>query len=244
MTARVLVVEDDPVSAAFLCDVLRRRHTVSHSASLADARGVLATADAEHAFDLALIDLHLDDGSGIDLLRLLCAPPGGTARTTCIALSAELDPPLVASLRAMGCANVLGKPLTVAQLEHAVAQALGDAEDGRDSSMPGSIVASASPPIWDDAAALRALGGQQDVLDRLRGLLLQDLPGHRTRIIEAHAQGDHATLDAELHRLRAACGFCGAVALGSACAQLKVRRDKESLRGVLLAVAALMAARA
>src|SRR3970282_2445289 len=72
---RILILEDD----ALLADVLaeRFRHEGWEPVVARTVGEARAAADAEEP-DVALCDLRLPDGSGIDLLREL-APRGGTA---------------------------------------------------------------------------------------------------------------------------------------------------------------------
>lgn len=192
---RLLLVEDDPVNAAFLaaaCTALPAQ--VVQTDSLAEAR----TACGDAGFDLFLFDAHLPDGRGEDLLRIL---RDAGIDTVALAHTAEADAELHARLLAAGFVEVLRKPLAVADLHAALRRCLP---------------APTRRPCWDDAAALAALGGQAAHVQALRGIFLAELPGQRARIASAVAGGDDATVRAELHRLVASCGFVGAARLGDA----------------------------
>ncbi len=65
----VLVVEDDPSLARFLCGVLARWGYATEWAWSAEA----ALQAAERGFSVALLDLFLPDGNGVDLAGLLHA---------------------------------------------------------------------------------------------------------------------------------------------------------------------------
>ena len=65
-TIRILVVEDDKALSEVLCDELRDR---GHMAVAADTVGEGLRYLNESDFDVALLDLMLPDGSGIDILR-------------------------------------------------------------------------------------------------------------------------------------------------------------------------------
>lgn len=65
----LLIVEDEPVLARNLVEAFRPTYDVRHAASTADARR-LATGSPP---DVALIDLRLPDGSGLDVLAQLTA---------------------------------------------------------------------------------------------------------------------------------------------------------------------------
>lgn len=191
----LLLVEDDPVSAAFLRDA-----AAALPARVVGA-GTLAEAMAEAAatrFDLWLVDANLPDGRGESLLQALRAR--GDA-TPALAHTAAADAPMRERLLAAGFADVLCKPIGVPDLHAALLRHL-----------PGTPGA----PAWDDAAARAALGGEQAHVDALRALFLQELPGQRERIKAAAGTGDHAAMREALHRLVASCGFVGAARLAEA----------------------------
>lgn len=219
---QLLVVEDDPVSAAFLCDGARRLPAAVHCADTIAAALALARAQR---FDLLLLDANLPDGRGEDLLRQLRR---GGVQAPAIAHTAAVDPAVAPRLLAAGFDAVLAKPLPLATLLDALRRHL-----------PGVAAAD-----WDDAAAQAALGGQAGHVQALRGLFLQELPGQRTRIRGAHARGDLAALRAELHRLAASCGFVGAARLGEAVQQLRTTAlDAEALRALDAAIDQLLSTR-
>jgi DNA-binding NarL/FixJ family response regulator len=68
---RVLVVEDLAVTRAWLSDLLRVAYSADCHITLADSVRSGKDAIARGCFDLALIDLGLPDGSGIEVLRAL-----------------------------------------------------------------------------------------------------------------------------------------------------------------------------
>jgi DNA-binding NarL/FixJ family response regulator len=64
----VLVLEDHPETRDWLCRIINQAFTqanISQASSQAQARQLLATKK----FDLALIDLNLPDGNGVDIIR-------------------------------------------------------------------------------------------------------------------------------------------------------------------------------
>jgi len=191
----LLLVEDDPVSAAFLRDAAAALPArVDVAGSMAEA---LACASTQH-HDLYLFDANLPDGRGETLLGQL--REFGLAAPA-LAHTAAADAPMRERLLAAGFADVLCKPIGVPDLHAALLRHL-----------PGTPGA----PAWDDAAARAALGGEQAHVDALRALFLQELPGQRERIRAAAATGDHAAMRDALHRLVASCGFVGAARLAEA----------------------------
>lgn len=220
--ARVLLVEDDPVGRAFMVEALQGLPVML--AAAADCAGAMS-ASRGGPWALALLDLNLPDGTGSELLaRLRAAGPVAVA----VALTADPEATLDAGLRAAGFDAVVRKPLSAAALRRLVGERIGPAggpagartvaeprAPGDPAPMPG-----ARPRDWDDAAALAAAGGRAAIVDALRGLLRADLPGQSTSVRDAVAAGEYDAARAVLHRMRAACGFCGAVALEDAVAAL------------------------
>jgi len=199
---RLLLVEDDPVSAAFLRDAAAALPALVDVAVSID-EAVLVARRWPH--DLYLIDANLPDGRGEHLLQAL---RDGGLMTPALAHTAARDADMPERMAALGFIGVLFKPLGVAELQHALRAHL--AATGMHVRSGGKL------PNWDDPGALAALGGQQDHVDALRALFLQELPGQRDRITAAADANDAAGMRAELHRLVASCGFVGAARLGQA----------------------------
>ena len=208
---KILLAEDDPVSLAFLAETLcglgfEVQDVVDGDAALEAARG--------RHFDALLLDHRLPGLDGDAVLRALRADAGGASReTAAIATTAEPDPAVHTRLREAGFARVLLKPLDRARLRRAF----------RELGVPCASAPCEAAPAMDDGAGLRACGSA-DALAALRALFAREL--------EALAQewnalcADAFGLAARLHRLRAACGFCGALALQSAAGKLS-----DALRG-------------
>ncbi len=206
---RLLVVEDDPASRAFFHAALEALPAaVTCAATQAEA---LAAAPAEPGFyQLCLIDANLPDGSGAQLLAELRRRHGTVAA---LAHTADNDATTRATLFAAGFAEVLVKPLAATDLQAAVRRHLGAPAAAIPVTPADAPIPAAIPgfdaPLWDDAAALRALGGKVEAMHGLRLLFLRDLPEQLRQIAEAARTGDHATLRQQLHRLKASCGFVG-----------------------------------
>lgn len=215
----LLLVEDDPVSAAFLTEgAALLELDVRWAADAASAR----LASLERHFDLLLIDAHLPDGLGEDLLRAL-RKTGQDAPA--LAHTAAADADLHRRLFASGFCEVLRKPLPVVELHAALRRYLR----------------AGCGPIWDDAAALAALGGRPEQVAALRALFLDELPLHRQQIAAAVGRRDEAAVRAELHRLSASCGFVGAARLAEAVRRMRTTpMDVAALRALEAAAEELL----
>lgn len=233
---RILLVEDDPTSRAFLAEAAASLPAhVDAAASLAQARALLEARD----YDLLLVDAQLPDGAGATLLREVrrhAATPAlaHTAGTTRDELDALID---------AGFAEVLAKPLTALQLLHAMRRALVRAAPAETAQAPARRCGKS--PVWDADAALAIVNGRADQMAQLRALFLAELPGHRDAVLGNFATGDVVALEARLHRLQGSCGFVAAVRLGLAVRELRDAPGSETaLRGFVDAATDTLAAAA
>ncbi len=218
---RILLLEDDPVSAAFLAAALEGVPAhVDVANSLAEAR-VMTSA---HTHDLWLFDANLPDGLGAELLAELRARG---LRTPALAHTADNRREALDALIDAGFEEVLLKPLSMAQLQGTVRRFCGDASisDAQHLSRNTATSSCGKRPVWDDDAALRAFNGHRAHVDTMRGLFAQELPQVSVRISAALADRDAAALCNELHKLQASCGFVGAARLGAATRDLQDAPD-------------------
>ncbi len=218
---RILLLEDDPVSAAFLATALEGLPAqVDVAGNLAEARISIAA----HTHDLWLFDANLPDGLGAELLAELRARG---LHTVALAHTADNRREALDALIDAGFEEVLLKPLSVAQLQGTARRWCGDASVGDarrfSRNVSGNI---ATPncskyPVWDDDTALRALNGNRAHVDAMRGLFAQELLQVSVRVSAALSDHDAAALRNELHKLQASCGFVGAARLGAAARDLQ-----------------------
>jgi DNA-binding NarL/FixJ family response regulator len=115
---RVLVIEDDPV-------MLAKLHKVIENSGLA-----IVAADGLHSarerisstrVDAAILDVHLPDGNGLTLVPEL---HGLSAPCACVALTADVSEETARRAIALGVTQLLRKPATAHQIQHAVSMAV------------------------------------------------------------------------------------------------------------------------
>jgi len=205
MSARLLLLEDDPAIARTVAYALERDGLqVTHSLLVHDARQQMAS----HRFDLLVLDVGLPDGSGLDLLRDVRTAPL-TASLPVLMLSAhgeEIDRVLGLEL---GADDYLTKPFSPRELAARVKALLRRAGNGA-----SSTPAAAAPLFHDDEAGQRiSLRGQPLLLTRREYRLLSCLLRRAGRIhsrdaLLAAAWGDDSestdrTVDTHIKTLRA-----------------------------------------
>lgn len=117
----LLVVDDEPHIGLVLRPYFEQLgYRVSFARSLREARAVLGAGPP----DGVLLDLHLPDGSGLELLRELRAADG-TARLPVLVLTAEGEERVLREARRLGAALVT-KPFSPTKLSQRVATMFGD----------------------------------------------------------------------------------------------------------------------
>jgi CheY-like chemotaxis protein len=203
---RVLLAEDDPISAAFLTEALQRLGMQVEWC--ADGEQALSLARSRY-FSLLFLDCQLPGRGAKEIVLALRGDDGACSRDApVLASSADVCPRLESELRAAGCQDVLTKPLSIEDLEQALDRCL-------------SRTATA---LVDDQAGLKASGNDQN-LQALRQLFMQELD---TLLVELpRLAEDPQALRERLHRLRASCGFCGAMVLSAACGPLAMRAESK-----------------
>lgn len=205
MSARLLLLEDDPAIARTVAYALERDGLqVTHSLLVHDARQQMAS----HRFDLLVLDVGLPDGSGLDLLRDV-RNAAQTATLPVLMLSAhgeEIDRVLGLEL---GADDYLTKPFSPRELAARVKALLRRAGNGA-----SSTPAASAPLFHDDEAGQRiSLRGQPLALTRREYRLLSCLLRGAGRIhsrdaLLAAAWGDDSestdrTVDTHIKTLRA-----------------------------------------
>lgn len=223
---RVILLEDDAVAAEVLSHHLQALgyHVFGFDrlATLRqDGHACLPAA-------VALLDLSLPDGSGLDALPLL----RGQCRRL-IATSADWSAESEQRMRAAGFDACLAKPCTREALAALLTQDSSALNLVCEATIPTAW--SAPLPILDDAQAARTLGSSQAVF-AMRVLFRDELLGMQARLQAAATQTDPEPERALLHRLAASAGFVGATALKAAVARRQAERSPASEQALQAAV--------
>ena len=116
-SGRVLVVDDEQALAQLIADMLAESgYEVRVAHSVSEAKSLLARQE----FDVALLDMHLPDGTGEDILLRL-SDEG--ASTEAIMLTGDRDITSAVQAMKLGASDYLVKPAPLADVELAVGQA-------------------------------------------------------------------------------------------------------------------------
>jgi CheY-like chemotaxis protein/anti-sigma regulatory factor (Ser/Thr protein kinase) len=110
LTGTVLYVEDNPSNLRLVQRIVDRRGGIRLLS--AGTGGIALSLAARVPFDLVLLDLHLPDMNGAEVLRRLREQPA-TARTPIVVVSADASPGQVERLHAAGADAFLAKPFNI-----------------------------------------------------------------------------------------------------------------------------------
>ena len=114
---RVLVVDDEEALAELIGSALRES---GYEVTLAHTVGQAEERLRQNEFDVALLDMHLPDGTGADILRRLVDEG---ALTESIVLTGSRDIASAIEAMKLGASDYLAKPIPIGDLEIAVGQA-------------------------------------------------------------------------------------------------------------------------
>lgn len=217
---RILLIEDNDISRAFLAEALSGPDiAVTACDGFTDALQFCG----RNRFDLIVSDIRLGDGSLYEMTPQL---PAGVP---IVATSADINANVRDRLGALGISSLLAKPTTVAEARAAVERALDEA------------VYAAELPVWDEERAFKALGRNSAALTSLKSLFKIELPEMAGKIQNAFDSGNSDEIQAILHKLKASCGFLGASRLLEACNALDEQPDSRQLASFLESVTETLA---
>ncbi len=198
-TARVLVVDDEPITREVAQIMVGRAgHLAQMARSGEEAVEMLRTTP----IDVVLLDMHMSGMDGVETIAAIRALPG-IRQPRIIALTADMSPETAQRLREVGLSTILSKPAT--------SKALRQALSGRK-----RPVAAAPPIVLDQNRPIdeRFFASQRDLVGDERLARLIDLfTSISLELVEAMrlaaGEGDGASVERLSHQLASAAGAIG-----------------------------------
>lgn len=203
---RVLIADDYEANRVVLRRILER---AGHHVVVVGSGEAALELLVEDAFDLVVIDLHMPEVSGLDVLQQARAMLAGRRqRLQFIVLSADVTPAAREACERAGAAAFLGKPVLAARLLDAIASMMP--AEPRPQRVESAVAARGEEEI--DASVLRELGALDDGEGFLEGYIRacrNDIEGCLERM-DAAVQGRHwDEFRDQAHALKGVAGNLG-----------------------------------
>jgi two-component system, sensor histidine kinase and response regulator len=236
---RILLVEDNPINqqvATGLLETLGVETTVASSGE--EAMEILATRQ----FDAIMMDMQMPGKDGLQTTIAIRTELGLT-ETPIIAMTANAMAGDRERCLESGMNDYIPKPIDPDRLALTLAQWLersGVIVSRRVEPMPEpappSAMARGNPAIFDRTAALRNLGGNEDLLRQLLGMFTEEHAHDAQLITEAFEAQDRRRIYSLSHSLKGAASTLGArrVAELSLALETGTRPDAEEIQLVTL----------
>jgi PAS domain S-box-containing protein len=197
---RILVGEDNELSAQVLEQRLMRR---GHRVSLANNGSAVLELAQRGGFDLLLVDLHMPELDGFQVVQALRQREGTTgAHLPVIALTARSRQQDRERCLAAGMDDFLTKPVQAADLWAAIERVVARGRVVTGESSPRA--APLTDPLFDAQVLLAACGGDAALLGKLVQTLRSRLPEHLAAIRGALSSRDAVRLRELAHKC---CGL-------------------------------------
>ena len=211
----VLYVEDNPTNVLLVERVLARRPAVRLLVATRGDQG-LELAGTHHP-DLILLDLHLPDMGGDQVLGRLRAEPL-TQNIPVVVVSADAMADNIARLRAAGAVDCLTKPFDLAELL-AVVDAVP--QTPRTTYTARSLADPTGSLDPEQIADIRALGGDPEELRDLVQTYERATGGGLDQLVAALVAGDIPAVTTLAHKLKGSSASLGATRLAALFADIE-----------------------
>jgi CheY-like chemotaxis protein/HPt (histidine-containing phosphotransfer) domain-containing protein len=226
---RVLLAEDNAVNQKLMVRLLEKW---GHQAAVAaNGREALAALEKEH-FDVVLMDVQMPEIGGFEAtaaIRAREAEAGGhlpVVAMTAHAMKGDRERCLAA-----GMDGYIAKPIQAHELLEAIERAVP---------APPSAAGEMEAPV-DWAVALKAVGGDEDILRELAEVFLATSPRWLEELRAAVGRRDAAGVRRMAHTMKGSLGQLGAGAAHAAAQRLETMGHSEDLSDAAEACAALEA---
>ena len=204
---RILIAEDNPVNQKFLQRLLER---MGHVAAVAN-NGVEAVDFFRTGnFDLIFMDVQMPEMDGYAATAAIRDVEKRTSgHIPIIAMTAHALKGDREKCLAAGMDDYLSKPARLTEIEQALTRAMLASRVKTETTDLPSKPSAPDRAVWDRAAAVDRLGGDESLLDELVGLFFKDYPVLARRLTDALAGGDLASLREPAHKLKGSLGALG-----------------------------------
>jgi CheY-like chemotaxis protein len=201
---KILLAEDNPVNQRFAVHLLAK---AGHAAHVVEDGQAAIDALARDEFDLVLMDVQMPKMDGLEATQYIRANESADGpRLPIIAMTAHAMAGDRERCLAAGMDDYVSKPIDAKDFFRAIYTLVGGHCPSEDQSK------APVPPteVFNHAAALHQMEGNEELLADIIQLFLGDLPTRMTAIEAAAAAGDAPSLRNAAHALKGALGYLAA----------------------------------
>ncbi len=231
--SRLLLVEDSAINQEIMLNVLSK---LGYTADVAENGQAAIEAARRTAYGLILMDLHLPDKSGIEVIRAIRALPEPHAHAIIVALTAGATDKEKADCRELGVAEFLIKPVERNVLADTLARCW------RSLAPPAATAPSTAPA---PPAAAAETPGEADAVEadpKLIDIFIRETSQRLDSLRQALASANTQRAAREAHTLKSSSAYFKAHAMLQAAEQLEKMADSGDLAKAQPVLQALEAA--
>ena len=224
---RILVAEDNPTNQRLAVIILKR---MGYRADVVGTGVEAIMAWEQQAYDAILMDCQMPEMDGYAATGEIRKREGDQAHIPIIAVTAHAYDGDRARCLDAGMDEYVSKPIDPDALSRVLDACLfEDALESTEAFAPAAKTpAPADALVFDHAAFLKRIGGDEELLEELCSLFLQEVPQQMASLRAALEAGDGVTAVRHTHTLKGSAANMGCIALFDVAAALedKARPDK------------------
>ena len=235
----ILLAEDNLINQKLAVKLLEAR---GHRVTIASDGKEAVEAFLKGGFDLILMDVQMPEMDGLEATRAIRKKEGELGghipivAMTAHAMTGDRERCLEA-----GMDDYISKPIKPDTLFRVIEKWGGSPQGKTEKAVPRPARGT-SPEVFDRTAAMKVVGGDEDLLREITTLFLEELPGSLDRIRKSMEQGDAAAMEQAAHSLKGSVANFGAERARRAAYALEVIGKEGRLDGADEAFTALEAA--
>ena len=213
---RILLAEDNPVNRKFALAMLRKLgYSVASAENGKEAVDYLSSNEC----DLVVMDVQMPVMDGVEATRMIRSGASGALDPSIpvVALTAYVSPEDRERCMVAGMNAFLPKPAAPEELDAAIRRLLyGEAGGERAETHVPAEYAGKAAPVFDRAAALKRLMGDEDALAELAEEFIEEMPKDLEKFSALVSEGDAAAAGRCAHSIKGAAAGIGGEALRAA----------------------------
>lgn len=213
-------MEDNPMNQMVTSLMLQ---SIGHTVATAKNGRVGIDQLREQEFDLVLVDLHMPEMDGYETARAIRAGEAGNTNRTIpiLALTATTLKEDLERCLDEGINGYIIKPFHMEDLKASIKQH-ATCTDKTASKF------TSSPAVYDQAAALDHMGGDEQIVKEALQLFIRKTPEYLETLILKSDGNDIESINTTAHTLKSSALTVGAAALGSTAAMLEVAKSVDA----------------